>query len=227
MERKGQCTVLVVDDHPVVHRGLKAMLDGLEWVANTLVAETAAQGIAEATRNRPDLAVIDIRLPDGDGVDVVRRLAGIVPDCRCLVLTMDADAATIRRAIDAGAAGYLLKDCDPELILDALAALRHGGLVLGEAALAALAIPATTAMPPPFDRLTPREAILAGFVGAGLTNQAMASRLGVSEKTIRNQLSSVLVRVGARDRVHLAVLARERGVGPRPEGDQPERLTRP
>jgi len=212
-----QLTVLVVDDHPVVHRGMSALLAGVDWVGRTLIAESVAEALAEATTSRPDLAVVDVRLPDGDGIEVVRQLKRLVPGCRALVLTMDAEPATIRRAVDAGAAGYLLKDCEPDLILDALSTLRHGGLVLGAEALTALSGRDDTRLPAPFDRLTPREVTLAALVGAGLGNHSVATRLGVSEKTVRNQLSTVLVRVGARDRVHLAVLVRELGITP-PEG---------
>jgi DNA-binding NarL/FixJ family response regulator len=215
-----QLTVLVVDDHPVVHRGISAMLAGIDWVESTVIAQTVAEALAQATTRRPDLAVVDVRLPDGDGIEVVRQLGRLVPGCRALVLTMDAEPDTVRRAMDAGASGYLLKDCEPELILDALSTLRHGGLVLGARALTALSEPDDDRPPAPFDRLTPREVTLAALVGAGLGNQAVATRLGVSEKTVRNQLSSVLVRVGARDRVHLAVLVRELGITPprRPGG---------
>jgi DNA-binding NarL/FixJ family response regulator len=215
-----QLTVLVVDDHPVVHRGMSALLAGVDWVGRTVIAQSVAEALVQATTQRPDLAVVDIRLPDGSGVDVVRQLGRIAPGCRALVLTMDAEPATVRNAMDAGAAGYLLKDCEPELILDALSTLRHGGLVLGAGALTALSDPDDAPLPAPFDGLTAREVTLAALVGAGLGNHSIAARLGVSEKTVRNQLSSVLVRVGARDRVQLAVLARELGITPpeRPVG---------
>jgi two-component system nitrate/nitrite response regulator NarL len=207
-----QLTVLVVDDHPVVHRGMAALLAAVDWVGHIVIAESVTEALAQATTHRPDLAVVDIRLPDGSGVDVVRQLGRLVPGCRSLVLTMDAEPDTVRDALGAGAAGYLLKDCDPELILDALSTLRHGGLVLGARALTALSDPDEDPLPAPFDRLTPREVTLAALVGAGLGNHSVATRLGVSEKTVRNQLSTVLVRVGARDRVHLAVLVRELGI---------------
>jgi len=196
------------------------MLAGVDWVARTVIAESVADALAQATTHRPDLAVVDVRLPDGNGIEVVRQLGRLVPSCRALVLTMDAEPDTVRSAMDAGAAGFLLKDCEPDLILDALSTLRHGGLVLGARALTALSDPAETRLPAPFDRLTSREVTLAALVGAGLGNHTMATRLGVSEKTVRNQLSTVLVRVGARDRVHLAVLVRELGITPpgRPDG---------
>lgn len=202
-------TVLLVDDHPVVARGLAALLSGEDWVAGTYVAETVAAALRLAAQQRPSLAVVDVRLPDGDGLDVVRRLPTLAPGCRSLVLTMDDSGGTARRAVAAGAAGFLHKDADPELIVDAMRTLAHGGTVLGPQVLASLTgrAPAT---PAPFDRLTPRELDLARLVSAGMANPAIARRLHVSEKTVRNQLSTVLVKVGARDRVALAVLARER-----------------
>jgi DNA-binding NarL/FixJ family response regulator len=210
--------VLVVADHPVVHRGLSAMLAEVDWVARVVVAESVAEALTQATTHRPELAVVDVRLPDGSGIDVVRRLGSLVPGCRTLVLTMDEEQSTVRQAMDAGASGYLLKDCDPDLVLDALSTLRHGGLVLGARALSALSAAPESGLPAPFGVLSAREVTLAALVGAGLGNHAIAARLGVSEKTVRNQLSAVLVRVGARDRVHLAVMVREHGITACPEG---------
>jgi DNA-binding NarL/FixJ family response regulator len=202
-------TVLLVDDHPVVVRGLAALLAGEDWVAATHVAQTVARALALATQHHPSLAVVDVRLPDGDGVDVVRRLGTLVPGCRSLVLTMDDTDSTARRAVSAGAAGFLHKNADPELIVDAIRTLAHGGSVLGPEVLASLTERAPKT-PAPFDRLTARELDLARLVGSGLANPAIARRLRISEKTVRNQLSAVLVKVGARDRVALTLLARDR-----------------
>ncbi len=202
-------TVLLVDDHPVVVRGLAALLAGEDWVAGTHVAGTVAEALALATQHHPSLAVVDVRLPDGDGLEVVRRLGSLVPGCRSLVLTMDAADGTVRRAVAAGAAGFLHKDADPDLIVDAVRTLAHGGTVLGPDVLASLTERAAQA-PEPFDRLSPRELDLARLVASGMANPAIARRLHVSEKTVRNQLSTVLVKVAARDRVALTLLARER-----------------
>ena len=205
-----QHRVLVVDDHPVVGRGLAALFAGLDWVSAVDVVGTVAEALAQATVHRPTLAVVDVRLPDGDGVDLVRRLGTITPQCRSLVLTMDRSTETARRALDSGAAGFLHKDADPELIVDALRTLSRGGTVLAPDVLRRLADDrAGDAVPAPFDGLTPRELTLVGLVGAGLANPVIAARLHVSEKTVRNQLSAVLVKVGAPDRVHLALLVRE------------------
>jgi DNA-binding NarL/FixJ family response regulator len=201
--------VLVVDDHPVVARGLAALFAGADWVSAIDVVGTVAGAVEQATRHRPTLAVVDVRLPDGDGLDLVRRLRSLAPGCRVLVLTMDDSDATARRAVEAGAAGFLHKDAAPELIVDALRTLSRGGTVLTPDVLRRLAERKDDVVPPPFDRLTPRERALAGLVGAGLANPAIAARLHVSEKTVRNQLSAVLVKVGAPDRVHLALLVRE------------------
>ncbi len=201
--------VLVVDDHPVVARGLAALLSGEDWVGAIDVAEDVAGAVQLATVHQPTLAVVDVRLPDGDGLDLVRRLGVLTPGCRALVLTMDDSPGTARRAVEAGAAGFLHKDAVPELIVDALRTLSRGGTVLGHGVLRSLAGDSRRAVPPPFDRLSPRERALAGLVGAGLSNPAIAARLQVSEKTVRNQLSAVLVKIGAPDRVHLALLVRE------------------
>lgn len=208
--------VLVVDDHPVVRRGIVSLLDSLSWTAPPLEAATVADARRVATTARPSLAVVDVGLPDGDGIALVGELATLVPGCRCLVLTMDGSVATARRALAAGAAGYLAKDVDPDLVVDAVATIASGGMVLGYDLAGQVRLGADAADAPdlgPFDALTPRELEVARDVAAGLGNAQVARRLGLSEKTVRNVLSGVLPKVGARDRVHLALLAREHHLG--------------
>ena len=209
--------VLVVDDHPVVRRGIVSLLASLPWTAPPVEAATVTEARRVATTERPALAVVDVGLPDGDGIDLVAELASISPGCRCLVLTMDASVETAQRALAAGAAGYLAKDVDPDLVVDALATIATGGMVLGYDLAGRVRLTdgggADRAGLGPFAALTPRELEVASDVAAGLGNAQVARRLGLSEKTVRNVLSGVLPKVGARDRVHLALLAREHHLG--------------
>lgn len=209
--------VLVVDDHAIVRRGIVALLESLPWAGPPAEAASAAEARRLCTTERPSLAVVDVGLPDGDGIELVAELAAISPGCRSLVLTMDGSGATAERALAAGAAGYLVKDADPQLILDALTTIAAGGLVIGydlgtghiHLGGQKSPVPAESTGPGPFAGLSARELGVARGVAAGLGNPVLARRLGVSEKTVRNVLCAVLPKVGARDRVHLALLARE------------------
>jgi DNA-binding NarL/FixJ family response regulator len=204
--------VLVVDDHPVVRRGIVALLESLPWTAPPVEAASLADARRLATTERPALAVVDVGLPDGDGIALVAELAVISPGCRALVLTMDSSAETAQRALAAGAAGYLAKDADPQLVVDALTTIASGGLVLGfdlAAGALRLAGSPTGGSDGPFDVLTPRELDVVRGVAEGLGNPQIARRLGISEKTVRNVLSGVLPKVGVGDRVRLALLAHE------------------
>lgn len=206
--------VLVVDDHPVVRRGLTALLGTQGWVGAVAEADGVASGLAAATEHRPDVAVVDLGLPDGNGLDLTRRLRAAVPTCSVLVLTMTADPGRARALLAAGASGYLAKETDPDLVVSAVRTVAMGGLVLGPSLdrEAVLASSQGTGPPPPFDRLSPRELQIVTLVGAGRSNVEIAHRLHLAEKTVRNQVSAALVKIDAKDRVHAALLVREHGL---------------
>lgn len=205
--------VLVVDDHPVVRSGLTALLVGLPWVARTVEAESVASALEVAGRHGPSLAVVDLGLPDGDGIDLTRRLRALLPDLRVLVLTMSSSGDSARAALGAGACGYVLKETAPEVLLGALRTVADGGLVLGpDVGSGELLGEAKGGVPAPFARLSPRELQLVRLVAAGRSNADIARRMSLADKTVRNQVSSVLSRTGAADRVQLALMARETGL---------------
>lgn len=208
-------SVLLVDDHPVVRRGLTALLSAQPWVRATVEASTAGEAAAAATSDPPDVAVVDLGLPDGNGLDLIRRLLMIAPACRVLVLTMNSDPGDVRAALEAGAHGFLVKETDPDLVVHALRTVAGGGMVVGPHLdrfdLGAAPEPEVC---PPFDRLTARELLLARHLAAGRSNAEIARRLDVSEKTVRNQVSLITAKLGVADRVQLALLARDRGIAP-------------
>lgn len=207
--------VLVVDDHPVVRNGLVALLAGMRWVTRTLEAESVASALETASRHRPDLAVVDLGLPDGDGIDLTKSLRRLLPDCHVLILTMTASGDSAREALAAGASGFLLKETAPEVLLGALRTVVDGGLVLGPNVDGGGVIGGATGRtdaPAPFHRLTPRELQLARLVATGQSNAEIARRMSLADKTVRNQVSAVLARTGAADRVQLALLARDSGL---------------
>lgn len=211
----GSQRILIVDDHPVVRRGLRTMLEGEAWVAEVAEASTVSEAMAVAVSNKSQVIAMDIALPDGDGIDATSRILRACPDASVLILTMADDEDAVTRALRAGARGFVLKDTDPDLVIDALRIIACGGVVLGPRigpSLLANLQRTPAELPAPFDRLTARErAILAGLA-SGHGNARIAHRLGLSEKTVRNQLSIMFTKLGVADRVQAALLARDTGV---------------
>lgn len=207
----GLTRVLLVDDHPVVRRGLKALLATQDWVGSVSEADGVATGLEAALQVRPDVAVVDLGLPDGDGQTLTTRLREALPECAVLVLTMTADPGRARALLAAGASGYLVKETDPDLVVSAVQTVAQGGLVLGPHLDRETVLTASSdaTVPPPFDRLSPRELQIVRLLGSGASNIEIARRLSLAEKTVRNQVSAILVKIDAKDRVHAALLVRE------------------
>ncbi|MEU8403669.1 response regulator transcription factor [Nonomuraea sp. NPDC048892] len=212
----GELRVLVVDDHPVVRRGLRAMLSGEHWVGEVLEADTVAAAVRAAVTEAVDLVAMDVALPDGDGIDATARILRARPDTKVLILTMADDEDVATRALRAGARGYVLKLTDPETVVDALRAVAAGSIVLGPSIGSALLTAASrepAALPAPFDQLTERERQIVTLLAKGDSNARIARQLGVSEKTIRNQLTPLFTKLGVTDRVQAALRARDAGFG--------------
>jgi two-component system nitrate/nitrite response regulator NarL len=207
--------ILIVDDHPVVRRGLRAMLESESWVSEVLEAASVTDAIREAVSGDIDLVAMDVTLPDGDGIDAATRLLRLCPKLRVMMLTMSNEDAVVVRAMRAGASGYLLKDTAPETALDAMRTIAGGGFVLGPGVgvrpIAALR-DGPIELPEPFNRLSGRERTILGHLARGESNARIARELGVSETTIRNQLTVVFSKLGAADRVQAALLARDAGI---------------
>lgn len=208
----GSALVLLVDDHPVVRRGLAAMLNGEPWVSRLIEAGSVADALKAAVLEKPDAAIVDLGLPDGDGVSLIRRLRHAVPGCVVLVLTMTQDDATVQACLAAGATGYLLKESAPDALLPALRTVLDGGLVLGPRVATAALSGTRQSVPSPFDLLSPRELQHVGLLAAGLSGAQIADALNVTEKTVRNQMAAILAKLGIADRVRVALLARDAGL---------------
>jgi DNA-binding NarL/FixJ family response regulator len=207
--------VLVVDDHPVFRRGLCAVLAGETWVRDVVEADCVRDAVRSAADETVDVVAMDVGLPDGDGIDATRRILATRPGLAVLMVTMTDDQDTVARALRAGARGYALKETDPETLVDALRTVAQGGVVLGPrvgpAVLDALrAAPAT--LPAPLDRLSARERQLLEQLTRGRSNAQIGRALGISEKTVRNQLSTVFTKLEVGDRVSAALLARDLGL---------------
>ncbi|HEY0358321.1 MAG TPA: response regulator transcription factor [Mycobacteriales bacterium] len=209
--------VLIVDDHPIMLRGLRTMLEGEPWVEAVFEARTVADAVKEAVTRRTQVIAMDIELRDseGDGIEATRRIVRALPEVKILMVTMKDDDGLVSRAIEAGARGYVLKDVDPETLIDALRTVAGGGVVLGpKVGLAALTVAQRPAgaLPPPLDRLTPRELEILTLLAAAETNARIARQLGLREKTVRNQLTSVFTKLGVADRTEAALLAHKLGL---------------
>lgn len=202
--------VFLVDDHEVVRRGLVELLEddpGLRVVGE---ASDYAQAIARIPALKPDVAVLDVRLPDGNGIELCRELLSKLPGLRCLILTSFEDDQAMLDAILAGASGYVVKDIKG---LDLARAVRDVGagksLLDNRAAAALMAKLRTDAADKngPFEELSQQERVLLGLLGEGLTNRQIAARMFLAEKTVKNYVSRLLSKLGVERRTQAAILA--------------------
>ncbi|MEU4624778.1 response regulator transcription factor [Actinoplanes sp. NPDC023801] len=201
--------ILVVDDHPVVRAGYAGILAAQPWAGRVLQAGTAAEAGRLATLESPDLAVVDLGLPDTEGTELIRRLHTAVPACVIVVATMTNDPDVVRAALSDGARGYLLKDTDPDAVVACLTAAAAGARVLGPGVSESADAAAT---PPGPAGLTPRELRLLALIGAGYGNREIATEMAVAEKTARNLVGLLIAKLGVTDRVHAALLAQRHGL---------------
>jgi DNA-binding NarL/FixJ family response regulator len=206
--------VLVADDQALVREGLMTLLQGTPGIEPVADAADGAEAIALAARHRPDVILMDLRMPNVDGAQATREIRAAQPDTEIVVLTTHADEASILDALRAGARGYLTKDAGIQEIARAVhAAAAHQSLLdpvvqakLLEAVGAAAPAPAATPRQLP-DDLTPREAEVLSLIARGLSNREIAAHLVVSEATVKTHVNHVFAKIGARDRaqaVHYA-----------------------
>lgn len=228
--------VLIVDDQVLMRQGLRKLLEIEESIE---VVGDAADGLAaldllSRTDPAPDVALVDARMPRMDGVELIARMGAEHPRVAAVVLTTFDDDDYIFGGLRAGAKGYLLKDTPPEELVAALHRAARGETVLGDAAAARLvelvrgpgaAPPAAPAPPtapgPPASPLSEREAEVARLVGEGATNRQIARRLFITEGTAKNHISSILRKLGLRDRTQLAVWVGRSGLPDGPGGRSP------
>jgi DNA-binding NarL/FixJ family response regulator len=206
--------VAIVDDHPMFRMGLAIdEMAGIEVVGEAERADEVASVVASTD---PDVVLLDVRLGDDSGLEVNRWLADHHPEIRVIMLTMSEDHDTALTALRDGASGYLVKGTDPERLEHALRAAAAGDVVLDHDMAQAVMELATTrrkASARPFAELTQREFDVLDLVAQGLDNQAIARRLVLSPKTVRNHVSNVLSKLHVADRYQAIVLTRQRGLG--------------
>ncbi|MFD4013463.1 response regulator [Streptomyces albidoflavus] len=219
MRENGKITVFLLDDHEMVRRGVHEMLSTEDDIEVVGEAGTAAEALARIPATRPDVAVLDVRLPDGSGVEVCREVRSRDESVTCLMLTSYADDEALFDAIMAGASGYVLKAIRGADLLDAVRQVAAGRSLLDPAATArVLERLRGHGTPGDDDRLgdlTEQERRILDLIGEGLTNRAIGERLHLAEKTIKNYVSALLAKLGMERRsqaaAYVARMHAERG----------------
>ena len=203
--------VFLLDDHEVVRRGVRDLLESEGDVVVVGEASTAGEALARVPAVRPDVAVLDVRLPDGDGVSVCRELRSQFPDMACLMLTSFADDEALFDAILAGAAGYVLKQVRGADILGAVRTVAAGGSLLdpGTTARVMQRLRDQASATDPLAGLSEQERRVLELIGEGLTNRQIGERMFLAEKTVKNYVSHLLAKLGLERRTQAAVLATE------------------
>ncbi|OCH82274.1 MULTISPECIES: response regulator [Gordonia] len=202
--------VFLVDDHEIVRRGLVELLDSVSEVEVVGEAATVAQALARIPAVSPDVAVLDVRLPDGNGIELCRELLSRVDGLRCLMLTSLTDDEAMMDAILAGASGYVIKDITGMELARAIAEVGAGRSLLDNRAAAALMDRLRArqdAAEPADDGLSEQDRTLLALLGEGLTNRQIAARMHLAEKTVKNYVSRLLGRLGMERRTQAAVYA--------------------
>ncbi|MCI0577798.1 MAG: response regulator transcription factor, partial [Chloroflexi bacterium] len=197
--------VILVDDHEVVRLGLMALLENVPWVEVVAEAGTAAEAVEAVDQRRPDVVVMDIRMPGGSGIDACRQITSRWPETRVIMLTSFADDELIFQALQAGASGYVLKQVGNQSLIDALDAVRRGDALLDpgvtQRVLTRMRQLESERQSAAFRDLSEREIEVLAEVAKGKSNVEIAVALSLSEKTVRNHVSAILAKLNLANRV--------------------------
>jgi DNA-binding NarL/FixJ family response regulator len=203
--------VVIADDHRVVRVGLEQLLQTFDDVEFLGAGGGGEEAVALCAEHRPDVLLLDLSMPDVDGIEVTKRLRDASPDTRVVVFTSFSDRERIVQALDAGAVGYLLKDAEPEELHAAVQAASRGEAPITPRAAAALL--ADRRERPAEVALTAREREVLALVVEGLANKQIARRMGISEKTVKGHLTNLFQRIGVADRTQAALWAQRHDLG--------------
>lgn len=200
--------VFLVDDHELVRRGIAGLLEAEADIEVVGEAATAAQARSRILATKPDIAVLDVRLPDGSGIDVCRDIRSTSPDIACLMLTAYDDDEAIYAAVIAGASGYVLKDIRGAGLVDSVRKVAAGKSLLDPALTTRVVerIRAEARGDARLDSLSAREKQIMSLIADGLTNREIGLRLSLAEKTVKNYVSGLLSKLGLQRRTQAAVL---------------------
>jgi NarL family two-component system response regulator LiaR len=209
--------VLIVDDHGVVRQGLRTYLELLDDIEVIGEAENGTEAVAQVRQHQPDVVLMDLVMPEMDGIEATRQVSAISPSTRVIVLTSFADDEKVFPAIKAGATGYLLKDVSPGDLANAIRAVHAGETHLHPDITRKLvdqfASPRTVPTSAP-DELTPRELEVLRLIAQGMSNREIAQALTISEKTVKTHVSNILSKLHLVDRTQAAIYAHRHGVAP-------------
>jgi DNA-binding NarL/FixJ family response regulator len=202
--------IVIADDHAVVRAGLTQLVATFEDVELVGAAANGQEAITLCAERQPDVVLMDLEMPVLDGIAATREIRASQPEVAVVVLTSFSDRERILRALDAGAAGYLLKDAEPDEIFKAIQAAARGEAPLDPKAARALL--GARRAPSQAESLSDREREVLAMVSEGLANKVIARRLGISEKTVKAHLTSVFRQIGVTDRTQAALWAQRNGV---------------
>ncbi len=204
--------VLLVDDHPVVRGGLVALLDTLPGIIVVGQVGDGAAALREVALLKPDVVVMDLRMPGMDGVEAVRRITTGYPGTAILILTMFDEESLITDALAAGARGYLLKGAEQEEIERAIRTVAAGATIFSPGVVERV-LHRSASAPKPLPQLTEREREVTDLLARGVSNAVIAERLEIAPKTVGNHISAIFLKLGVASRAEAIVQAREAGLG--------------
>ena len=209
--------IVVADDHPMVRDGLRTLFDSFPDTELISEAGTGREAVRAALVERPDVLIMDLGMPDMDGFAATAEIGRVAPQVAVLVLTMSDDDDTVFAAMRAGARGYLVKGATKEEILRAVTAVAAGEAIFGPGVARRVLsyFNAPHQQQDPFPQLTPREREVLDLLAGGLSNSAIATRLGLSSKTVNNNTSSIFTKLAVAGRTEAIIRARDAGLGRR------------
>ena len=202
--------VLIVDDHPLVRSGLSSLLSGAAGIDLVGAAADGEEAVERVREAQPDIVLMDVSMPGMGGIEAARQLLREAPDTRVVMLTSFSQHDVVVESFDSGAVGYLLKDADPEELINGIRAAARGDAPVSPRAAKELLQERSQRRP--MDDLTQRERDVLTLVGRGLANKQIAWRLGISEKTVKAHLGSVFDHLGVQDRTQAALWAQKHGL---------------
>jgi two-component system response regulator DevR len=208
--------VFLVDDHEIVRRGLSSLLENEADIEVVGEAGSVAHARPRIAATRPDIALLDMRLPDGDGIDLCRDIRSHNPDIRCIILTAHDDDEAVYAAVLAGASGYVLKGMKSSTLVDAVRDVARGRHLLDPtiSRMAVKRIAATQPTASPIEVLNTREREVLELIAEGMTNRQIGETLALAEKTVKNYVSSLLSKLGIHRRTQAVAVQLENRVRP-------------
>jgi DNA-binding NarL/FixJ family response regulator len=198
--------ILVVDDHPMLRDGIAALLEGQDDMELVAQASTGSGGIEQFRKHLPDITLMDLQMPEGNGIEAIDAIRKSVPAARIIVLTTYSGDMQVLRALEAGARAYLLKNTLHTELLDTIRAVHAGRKTMSPALASEMAEHAGT------ESLTPREIDVLKLIAGGNANKEIAAQLSITEETVKSRVKNILSKLNANDRTHAAIIGLRRGI---------------